>query len=195
MIPECFAKMFEIAPITLNTVILGLSFLCAAISFYRSSPSEQRKRDQQDQMFVLAGRAVILWDQLKTLKACEQIGQDPDPYLFPSMRANAKRIEISLDMVIGLGLFAEVVGSDDYSLTLFTAFTQSLYNAFSVESDDPKEWRKDHLELGMTRLIDSCEKYHGPQADKQGLGKCLPRLTREQVEYSWTYLHRKTANS
>lgn len=166
-----------------SVIALVVSFL----TFWRTRPALQIKRDQQAQMAVVASRATVLWDQMQTIIAATNSNHQVDSYLFPSMRANARRLEESIDKAIGLGLFVVLVGGDSLSLTLFTAFIQSLSNAFSDESAGPEVWTKQHLLMGMVRLLESCRRYDNNS--KSGLGVPLSCFSPDVIEYSRSYIH------
>ena len=170
-----------------KTWISALALVVSFLSFWRTRPALQLKRDQQAQMAVVASRATVLWDQMKTIATVTSNNHQIDSYLFPSMKTNARRLEESMDKAIGLGLFTALVGSDSLSLTLFTAFIQSLSHAFSTESDGPEVWRKQHLLMGMVRLLESCKRYDNNL--KCHLGVPLPSFLPDDIETSRSYVH------
>ncbi len=91
-----------------------------------------------------------------------------------------------MDKAIGLGLFTVLVGGDSLSLNLFTAFIQSLSHAFSDESVEPEVWTKQHLLMGMVRLLESCKSYDNNS--KSRLGVPLPSFSADVIETSRSYI-------
>jgi hypothetical protein len=138
-------------------------------------------------MAVVASRATVLWDQMETINVVTSNNHQIDSYLFPSMKANARRLEESIDKAIGLGLFTVLVGGDSLSLTLYTAFIQSLSHAFRDESVEPQVWTKQHLRMGMVRLLESCRRYDNNS--KSRLGVPLPSFPPDVIEASYSYIH------
>lgn len=170
-----------------KTWISAVALMVSSLTFWRTQPALQLKRDQQAQMAVVASRATVLWDQMQTIIAATSNNHQIDSYLFPSMKANARRLEESIDKAIGLGLFTILVGSDSLSLNLFTAFIQGLTHVFSDESVGPEVWTKQHLLMGMVRLLESCRRYDNNS--KSGLGVPLPSFSPDIIENSRSYIH------
>jgi len=170
-----------------KTWISAVALVVSSLTFWRTRPALQLKRDQQAQMAVVASRATVLWDQMQTIIATTSNNHQIDSYLFPSVKANARRLEESIDKAIGLGLFTALVGGDSPSLTLFTAFIQSLSHAFSDKSDEPEVWTKQHLHMGMVRLLESCRRYDNNS--KSSLGVPLPSFSPNVIETSRSYIH------
>lgn len=173
--------------------ISALALVVSFLSFWRTRPALQLKRDQQAQMAVVASRATVLWDQMQTITTATSNNHQIDPYLFPSMKTNARRLEESIDKAIGLGLFTALVGSDSLSLTLFTAFIQGLSHSFSTESVGPEVWTKQHLLMGMVRLLESCKRYDNNS--KRHLGVPLPSFSPDVIETSRSYVHAGLGNT
>jgi hypothetical protein len=165
-----------------KTWISALALAVSSLTFWRTRPALQLKRDQQAQMAVVASRATVLWDQIQTIIVATSNNHQIDPYLFPSMKANAKRLEDAIDNAIGIALFTMLVGGDSLSLTLFTAFIQSLSHACSTESVEPEVWTKQHLLMGMVRLLESCRRYDN--TSKSRLGVPLPSFSPDVIETS-----------
>jgi hypothetical protein len=176
-----------------KTWISALALVVSFLSFWRTRPALQLKRDQQAQMAVVASRATVLWDQMKTITTATSNNHQIDPYLFPTMKTNARRLEESIDKAIGLGLFTALVGSDSLSLTLFTAFIQGLSHSFSTESVGPEVWTKQHLLMGMVRLLESCKRYDNNS--KRHLGVPLPSFSPDVIETSRSYVHAGLGNT
>jgi hypothetical protein len=170
-----------------KTWISAVALVVSSLSFWRTRPALQLKRDQQSQMAVVASRATVLWDQMQTIIAATSNNHQIDSYLFPSVKANARRLEESIDKAIGLGLFTVLVGGNSLSLSLFTAFIQSLSHAFSDESVQPEVWTKQHLLMGMVRLLESCRRYDNNS--KSSLGVPLPSFSPDVIETSRSYIH------
>jgi hypothetical protein len=170
-----------------KTWISAVALVVSSLTFWRTRPALQLKRDQQAQMAVVASRATVLWDQMQTIIAATSNNHLIDSYLFASMKANARRLEESIDKAIGLGLFTVLVGGDSLSLTLFTAFIQSLSHAFRDESVEPEVWTKRHLLMGMVRLLESCRHYDNNS--KSRLGVPLPSFPPDVIETSCSYIH------
>ena len=170
-----------------KTWISAVALVVSSLTFWRTRPALQLKRDQQSQMAVVASRATVLWDQMQTIIAAISNNHQIDSYLFPSVKANARRLEESIDKAIGLGLFTVLVGGDSLSLSLFTAFIQSLSHAFSDESVQPEVWTKQHLLMGMVRLLESCRRYDSNS--KSSLGVPLPSFSPDVIETSRSYIH------
>ena len=170
-----------------KTWISAVALVVSFLTFWRTQPALQLKRDQQAQMAVVASRATVLWDQMETIRVATSKKDQIDPYLFPSVKANARRLEESIDKAIGLGLFTVLIGGDSLSLTLFTAFLQSMSHAFSDESFDHEVWKKWHLRMGMVRLLQSCRCYDNNL--KSSLGVPLPSFSPGDIEYSRSYIN------
>jgi hypothetical protein len=169
-----------------KTWISAVALVVSSLTFWRTRPALQLKRDQQAQMAVVASRATVLWDQIQTIIVATSNNHQIDPYLFPSMKANAKRLEDAIDNAIGIALFTMLVGGDSLSLTLFTAFIQSLSHACSTESVEPEVWTKQHLLMGMVRLLESCRRYDN--TSKSRLGVPLPSFSPDVIETSRSYV-------
>jgi len=114
-----------------KTWISAVALVVSSLTFWRTRPALQLKRDQQAQMAVVASRGL--------------------------------------------------------SLTLFTAFIQSLSHAFSDESFEPEVWTKQHLLMGMVRLLESCRRYD--DNSKSRLGVPLPSFPPDVMETSCSYIH------
>jgi hypothetical protein len=170
-----------------RTWISTLGLVVSFLTFWRNRPVLQLKRDQQAQMAVVASRATVLWDQMQTIIATSSSDNQIDAYLFPSLKANGRRLEESIDKAIGLGLFTILVGDDSLSLTLFTAYVQSLSHTFSAEPAEAEAWTKRHLLMGMVRLLESCRRYE--KDSKSRLGVPLPSFSPDVLEYSRSYDH------
>jgi hypothetical protein len=177
----------------LKTWISALALVISSLTFWRTRPALQLKRDQQAQMAVVASRATVLWDQMQTIIAAKSNNHQINSYIFPSMKANARRLEESVAKAIGLGLFAVLIGGDGLSLTLFTAFIQGLSHAFSAESVEPEVWTKQHLLMGMVRLLESCRRYDNNS--KSRLGVPLPSFSSDAIETSRSYVHARPSDA
>jgi hypothetical protein len=170
-----------------KTWISAIALVISSLTFWRTRPASQLKRDQQAQMAVVASRATVLWDQMQTIIVATSNSHQINSYLLPSMKSNARRLEESVDKAIGLGLFTVLVGGDSLSLTLFTAFIQSLSHASSTESVESAVWTKQHLSMGMVRLLESCRRYDNNINGH--LGVPLPGLSPDLIEASRSYVH------
>ena len=69
----------------------------------------------------------------------------------------------------------------------YTAFVQSLCNAFADETGDTEVWTKEHLLMGMVRLLDSCRSNYS-RSDNH-LDMKLPVFTPKITEASRSYIH------
>lgn len=145
------------------TIAISLfSFAISVLTYFRNSDEKQLRREQATRMRVLAGRSVVYWDQLLTIRAA-QIKKFPvDDYMFPSMRANARQVADALDAVVGVGLLNNILDEAPYSLQRYTAFYQSLIWLASIPEGEQRpleDYLKSHLLFGMMRLLDSCIKF------------------------------------
>jgi len=121
----------------------------SSLTFWRTRPALQLKRDQQAPLAVVASRATVLWDPMQTIIAATSNNHQIESYFFPSAKANARRLEETIGKAIGLSLFTVLVGGDNLSLSLFAAFDQSLFHSFSDESVEPEVWTNQHLLMGI----------------------------------------------
>lgn len=180
--------MPEIAVVAV--VVSLLSFAVSAFTFYRNSGPAQLRKEQMARMRIIAARAVVLWDQIDTIASAQVRKSDVDPYLFPSIQENARRLEEALDAAIGLGLFRELLEDRNHSLPMYSAFVQGVRWVASMPDPDTQSldaWTKQHFLFGMIRLLDVCLRY------KPSL---LPMSIRTEVTakvvslktQAWTYL-------
>ena len=146
--------LFQITPILISILALSVSFL----TFGEDEPQKSLKRRQHKIMRILATRVIILWEQIMVITAANYHKYEVDPYLLRSMQVNAQRIEEALDQAIGNGLWNEVVQSREHAVSLYVALVQSLVDA-SSEDSGLEAWGKQHLVMGMHRLLEVCEAY------------------------------------
>ena len=131
---------------------------------------------------MLAGLANQLWDQLQVLVAADVGKIEVDPYVFTSLRTNANRLENALDSASGLALKPLVAGGREHAGALYTAFVQALADAAARTDPDPEPWLKQHLLMGMVRLLDTLAR------DKRTREAITARLAPSIIEEAWTYL-------
>ncbi len=138
-------------------------------------------------MRVLASQTLILWDQTQTILSASKNGFEVDDYVFPSMRRNAQRLEESLQVAIGMGLWSVVVGDRPHVVTMFSAFSQSLVDA-SVQASE-EAWTKEHYLMGIVRLLDVCSQ--SDLVSDDGLQREIAASRPDElVDDAWTYLQK-----
>ena len=145
------------------------------------------KRSQILHMTKLASKTIIFWEQLQILITANVTNFDVDPYLFKSLKENAKRLEISIEDAIGLGLWEALVPKNKkHSEVLHVAFIQSLVDGGSIDTDKSEDWLKYHLLMGVIRLIQICEQYDGVSPELKETLKA--KVASEMRTRSWNYL-------
>jgi hypothetical protein len=65
----------------LKTWISALALVISSLTFWRTRPALQLKRDQQAQMSVVASRATVLWDQMQTIIAAKSNNHQINSYI------------------------------------------------------------------------------------------------------------------
>ena len=178
-------------PVSIYALIVScLSFFISALTFYQNSEKSQIKRNKSSQMRIVAAQSLVLWDQINTIISIQVHKFEYDPYIFPSVQINAKRLEEDLDAAIGMGLLSEIVGDHKNSLALYVAFCQSLsyiINLQDAENQPIEEWTKQHFVMGMIRLIDICINYE-PDLIPSNIRSEISKKIDPLVEQSWTYV-------
>ena len=172
-----------------SDVLALIAIAFSVFTFWDTRPNAQFKRAQVEQMRILSVNAIVLFEQLHVLIEANVGSREIDSYLLTSLRENAKRLEGSLNATIGLGLWKEVLGRKNNSVPMFAAFSQSLLFAASNQTEDYEVWLKEHLIMGMLRLIEQCEKYQRDSDDE--LASVLHEYLKPDLrEAAWTYLER-----
>lgn len=175
------------------TLLIATSaLLISALSYFQNRRRQILLDEQQREMNSLATRLLILHDQMKTVASTKVKGSRIDPYLFPSMRRNAERVEISLDKAMSLGLWKHIFGNKEYSILLHTAFIQGLGDAYQPDSNQ-NQFTKQHLVFGIIRALNSCKDYllsHNPDLAAAIDSAIDPEL----LEISRTYLKETSIN-
>ena len=178
----------SLIPLVALTVSIA-SALLSILTFLRNSDRAQLRRLQIDKMRAVAARSTILLDQIMTIISADVGGFNLDGYLYPSVKSNAKRLEEALDAAISLGLIEKVLSNRVNALPMYNAFAQSLY--FASEMTEPADIRaafmKDHLTLGLIRLLDQCLDF-----GQHLLPSTIEETTRAYIEprsaLAWDYL-------
>ena len=177
--------------VVLSVLALVVSVVSLAGTFYRNARSTQLRNAQDEAMRTVAARAIVLWEQLMIIVECQVKNCDIDSYVLPSVQKNAGRLEDALDHAIRVGLLHVISEADrEHSLTLYAAFLQGLTEV--ADRDNPQgqpleTWTKQHLLMGMVRLLDSCRKYRQsviPAPVLQRVGKKVDGM----LERAWGYV-------
>ena len=167
------------------SVIALLVSICSMYLAYQNSPSQILKREQRSQMNILATRVLYVYDGITTLasakKAPKESSQDAanvSEEQSCALENNARRLEESLDKVIGLGLWEQIWdenhrtsnrcwcriirlcpcqqkpdrGRHDKLISTYGLFLGSLASAISSKRDRDK-WHRPMVLGGLSRLI------------------------------------------
>jgi len=177
----------------MSLIVSCLSLIVSFLAFWRGRPSSQLHRDQQGQMRVLTARTVVLWDQMLTVMGATSGKYSLDPYVFGAMRVSAHRLEEALDKAIGLGLWSRIVGDDPTSLPMYTALVRCLTDAANQEISSPEPWTKEHLVMGMVRLLDACAADSDGSKETALARLVSSRVTPEIRQMAYTYPERSVA--
>ena len=173
---------------------LAVSIAAFVISWYRNLRSTQLRSAQDDAMRAVAARAVLLWDQLIIIVVASVNNTEVHPYMFPSVQKNARRLDDALDQALRVGLIEDISGRGRaHALTLYSAFTQGLVEVAELNSPEKQPldaWHKQHLLMGMVRLLDVCRKYRTPVLSLAIVESALSQLD-QTLEEAWTYVLRK----
>jgi len=183
--------MFSLDITSVVTVVVSVgSAIISALTYFQNGASSQLRHQQIERMRIVAVRAAILWDQVYTILAVEEI----DNYLFPSIQNNASRLEQALDLAVSAGLMREVISDRPNALPLYTAFLQVIcYVTTPLPPNELREaCRNDHFSLGLIRLLHQCLSFgHNilPEhfADRDYI--------RKKVDMAWTYLDPRSSES
>jgi|SRR5208282_109630 len=139
-----------------------LSVVVSMLTYYRNSARAQSRREQVTRMRVLAGCAVVYWDQLTTVITAQVKRFPVDDYMFASMRANARLVTDALNAAVGVGLLHCFLDEAPHGLQRYTAFYQGLVWAASLPEGERRpleDYTKQHLIMGMVRLLDTCVQF------------------------------------
>jgi hypothetical protein len=174
----------------LSAILISLiSAVIAGLTYFQNSAPAQLKTQQTECMRTVAARAAIVWDQLQTVLSAEKYKFSLDPYLFPSIQNNIRRLEEALDMTISAGLTKELISIRRNAVPLYCAFVQSLYFVTTLQSTD--EIRdaliKEHFTMGMVRLLGQCMSFGKEMLPDQ---RSYSSLSQEIKDQAWDYLGR-----
>ena len=174
----------------LALAISFLSFCVSALSFYRGSTWAQNRRTKREKMRLVVARSVLVWVQMQNLIVAKIGGYQLDPYFFPSYQRNIHRLEDAIDNAVAVGLFGDLVGSQEHALSLHTAFIQCLAHmeTLSPESAELDDWIKQHFTMGIIRLLDRCIRLHPYTLPTKLRNRLLQRLSGIRDKAS-SYIH------
>lgn len=180
----------EISTAAVAVMIASISLIISLLTYYRNSQSVQLKMEQTESMRIVAGQAIVVWDQLQTVITAQTQDYNVDSYVYTSLKQNCLRLEESLDRAVGLGLYGALVGNRSHALSMHTAFRQSLAWVRSLDpsASSPEDWTKMHLLMGMIRLLEQTKSF-----DSELLPKSVWKelsIPQEMSETAWSYLHR-----
>jgi hypothetical protein len=176
----------------ISMAIAGTSLLISVLTFLRTRPRAQLRRQQRAQLRAVVELGSLLWRQVRLVAASTAALHPLDSYMFPSMRANARRLEDALHGAFTLGLRTEITDERQDSDALYGAFVQALTAAATSEDDSPDPWTKMHLVMGMVRLQDVLNR--SKLARREGAhGDDLPDA--ETLHLAWTYLRATQART
>jgi hypothetical protein len=183
-----FSEIITVVPIIVSIISLAISIF----TYIRASPSQQLELDQNARMRTVAMRTIVLWDQISTIVDAQVHRYSVDPYLFPSIQQNAKRLEDALDEAISVGLLRETISDHPDALQLYSAFTQGLSfvrNLPNPESQPLEQWTRQHFLMGLIRLLDRSFRYRQsffPEPMKAKISNRIDPLLSD----AWNYLGR-----
>jgi len=83
-------------------------------------------------------------------------------YMFASMTLNAHLVTEALDAAVGVGLLDKLLDDEAHSLPMYTSFYSGLIEIAGLDDNAKrplKDWTKQHLVMGMVRLLDSCIRF------------------------------------
>jgi hypothetical protein len=138
-----------------SAIIALLSLVISLAAYWHTRPVAVQERERRVALEAVAGRALILADQIQTVIT---IGNrlPPDSYLLESLRRNGNRLEDALDLAAGKGLLNVIAGVEPGGLVFHVAMIQSLVNASRV-GGAPSDWSAEHLLLGLISLLERLE--------------------------------------
>ncbi|MEP5339712.1 MAG: hypothetical protein ABJL44_13505 [Algibacter sp.] len=179
----------EIVISIISTAIASLSFLFAFYVYRKSRHSVKLKENQDQQMQIIASQAILFWEQIQILMNANVNKYDVDPYIYISLKQNAKRLEESIEKAISLGLWNTIVPKRKRNSDgMHVAFIQSLMHQSVSDIDTPIDWLKQHLIMGIVRLFEICENYEG--LNKSLKDELEKRVSKEIRELSWVYIYK-----
>ena len=159
----------------LIAALLSVVSLCVSILvFYRDTESQQLKRDQNQAMRVVAANAVILWKHIQNLSVLYSLKVEVEPLIFEDMQKKASRLEDSIVLAIGLGLYEDLLSSRSCSVNNYIYFSKFLANLQTLDPHDSPTiaWGRDEFTFSLIRLMDMVKRYNPP---------LLPNTVWEQV--------------
>ncbi|MEH3075838.1 MAG: hypothetical protein PGN11_04055 [Quadrisphaera sp.] len=137
-------------PVFLSAASLSVSLL----TYLRGRQKTQMQLKQQQEMRVLAARAVVFWDRTQTFVSAQVHEFEVSRHQRLAARSDARRLADQLDVVIGLGLLREVVTDRKNGLPLYAAFCAALEEQAEMDLEAPLEdWTRQHLVMGQVRLL------------------------------------------
>ncbi len=153
-------------------------------------PSAELKRKKDEAMNQIAGLLLEFHDQQKTIASALVNNFHLDPYVLSSRGRNSRHLYRLLDKAIKLGLWQEITGNHDLSITLYTAFRQSLASLADLDpiTADPNDYLPQHVVMGTIRLADQCRKYEGLDLAGEVESVFSSMLTHQSLEEAWDYL-------
>jgi hypothetical protein len=115
-------------------------------------------------------------------------------FVTPSVKKHAEIVLNDIQTAIGLGVFELISGGGKYTLEMYAAFSQGLYEVTKLPDDSPSvEWIKEHTLMGMVRLLDILMNRPGiavPESLKSRIKTQISAL----VETSYKYLEERATN-
>lgn len=181
-----------------SEIILNITLVCIAVvslvvsflTFWRNRRSTRLKKEQESQILILASGIVILWEQILVLITANVNKSPLQPYIFDSLRKNASRLEDNLQNAIGLGLWSTIIGKQKASVTLYSAFIQSLIYASTSQENDTEPWLKLHLHMGMIRALEICVRYRSNLVSEV-VKPTIEKVSKDLRRKAWNYLWEK----
>jgi hypothetical protein len=178
--------------IIISIVSTGVAILAFTFSFYVfwiNRISRNKKERKNEQMQIITSFTLMFWDQLQTLISAKTHSFSVDDYVYDSLRKNALRLEGSIQNAISIGLWNEFVSDKKpNALAMHNAFIQNLVYNSSQDINDIDHWLKEHLLMGVIRVIEICENFNNlDDSLKQSLRKQVPK---EMRDIAWVYLQK-----
>ena len=142
----------------LPLIISCVSIVIAILTFYRTAPSQQLRRDQIAQMRILASRVATFWIQLESAMTLVRSESAVDPYMRQAMVYNAGQLRDAIEKCIGLGLLSDFLDKEAGELYRLTAFLQSLGWLAGLSDKEQQtipfdDFLKAHIVMGVIRTL------------------------------------------
>jgi hypothetical protein len=139
-----------------SAIVALLSLVISLVAYWHTRPVAIQERERRAALEVVAGRALILADQIQTVITIGPARLPLNSYLLESLRRNGTRLEDALDSAAGKGLLDVLAGPAPGGLAYHVAMIQSLVNASRAEGV-PSDWVAEHLIFGLISMLERLE--------------------------------------